>query len=86
MGRDRVRGRAAHMRVMAEKTDAVVGWLGRVERAAGAVARAAREVKEVRGAVVAWAWLWGPVGAVVWWVCTGEPVGWPLLDGLPWGR
>ena len=50
-------GRAAHMRGMAEKTGVSVGWLGRVERAAGAVARAAREVrsagKEVRGAVVA---------------------------------
>ena len=71
--------------------DAVVGWLGRVERVGGAAAGAG---KAVRRAVVAWAWLWGPVGAVVWWLCTGEPVGepvgwsvWgPLLDGLPWGR
>ncbi|MFJ2535897.1 hypothetical protein [Microbacterium maritypicum] len=59
---------------MAEKTGVSVGWLGRVERAAREVRSAGKEVR----------------GAVVWWVCTGEPVGWsvwgPLLDGLPRGR
>lgn len=63
MGRRRGEGRAAHTGGMAEKTDAVVVWLGRVER----VGKAARR------AVVAWWWV--PVGVgVVWSVCVGEPV------------
>lgn len=63
VGRRGVEGRAAHMPGMDEKTDAVVAWFGRLER----VGKAARR------AVVAWWWL--PVGAVVWAVCAGEPVG-----------
>lgn len=75
VGRRGVEGRAAHMSGMDEKKksdSAVVAWFGRVERVADAAAGAG---KALGRAARAWAWLWLPVGAVVWSVCTGEPVG-----------
>ncbi len=75
MGRRGVEGRAAHMSGMDEKKksdSAVVAWFGRVERVADAAAGAGKALGGRRGR---WAWLWLPVGAVVWSVCTGEPVG-----------
>lgn len=85
VGRRGGEGRAAHMSGMDEKkkpdsaVDAVVAWFGRVERVADAAAGAG---KALGRAARAWAWLWLPVGAVVWSVCTGEPVGVPGLVEL----
>lgn len=75
VGRRGVEGRAAHMRGMAEKTDAVVAWFGCVERVGDAASGAG---KSVAGAVKWWGRVvlrvlvvaWG-----VWSVCAGEPVG-----------